>query len=123
MEEELYTLLVSLLGSYKVYPSILPIDAAYPCARYLLVYDDFEQTKDPALSGLARFQLDIYSRDSIGGKSAFKIVADLQETVKSGLNGHSGTIIREIRVQNVTRDYEEEIEAHIGRIEFNVYHT
>lgn len=122
MEEELYTLLVSLADPYEVYPSILPLDVAYPCARYLLVYDDFEQTKDPALSGLARFQLDIYSRDSIGGQSAFKILADLQETIKNGLNGHSGTIIREIRVQNVTRDYEEDIEAHIGRIEFNVYH-
>jgi len=123
MEAELYILLNTLLSPYKVYPSILPLSATYPCARYLLMYNDFEQTKDTSLGGLARFQMDIYSRDTIAGDSAFKVVTDLQEAVKVGLNGHTGTIIREIRVHNVERDYEEKIEAHISRIEFNVYHT
>tara|TARA_R100000951_G_scaffold74686_2_gene62951 strand:- start:2185 stop:2556 length:372 start_codon:yes stop_codon:yes gene_type:complete len=123
MEQELYTLLDGLLGSYKLYPSVLPLDVDYPCARYILIYDDFEQTKDPYLSGLARFQLDIYSRDRVGEKSAFDVAHTLQETIKTAVNGWSGTTIREIRVRNVEKDYEEEIEAHISRIELNVYHT
>jgi hypothetical protein len=123
MEQELYTLLGSTLSPYKVYPSIVPLNAAYPCARFVLIYDDFEQTKDTALSGLARYQLDFYSRDTIGGNSAFNVARINGEAIKTALNGHSGTVIREIRVMNVEDDYQEETEAHIKRIEFNVYHT
>jgi hypothetical protein len=123
MEQELYTLLAGLLSPYKVYPSIVPLNAAYPCARYVLIYNDFEQTKDTALSGLARYQLDIYSRDTISGESAFNVALGLGEDVKIGLNGHTGIEIREIRINNVEDDYQEETEAHIKRIEFNVYHT
>ena len=123
MEQELYTLLVSLMSPYKVYPSIVPLNVPYPCARFVLIYDDFEQTKDPALSGLARYQLDIYSRDTIDGDSAFKVASDYGDDFKTGLNGYTGTLIREIRVTSVEDDYQEETEAFIKRIEFNVYHT
>ena len=122
MEQELYNLIDSSLAGYKVYPSVLPLNANYPCARYILLNDNIEQTKDSSLRGLARFQLDIYSRDTIGGISAYGVLNTLQDAIKIALNGYTGTIIREIRIRDVNKDYEEEIEAHISRIEFDVYH-
>ena len=49
----------------------------------------------------------------IGENSAFNVARINGEALKNALNGHSGTVIREIRVMNVEDDNQEDTEAHI----------
>ena len=127
MEKELYTLLVSAVNPYKVFPLVLPQGADYPAVTYSLIYDNYEQTKDAELGGVARYRVNVYVRDTLSNfgitSSAYEIGQSLLTQVKS-LNGYdSGTIIREIRITNNETDYEDSIEAFVHRIDVSVYHT
>jgi hypothetical protein len=123
MEKELHTLLETAISPYKVYPLVLPQGVSYPAVTYAMLYDNFEQTKDAELGGVANYRVNIYSRDKVGVKSAYEIGQEILDDIKT-LNGYDiGTIIREIRITNNETDFEESIESFVHRLDMSVYHT
>ena len=104
------------------YANNIPSAATYPKVRYYLISDQFEDSKDASLYGLARFQVDVYAPDT-DAKSGIQSVTELGDLL-AGLNGElpsAGNII-EIRIEDRDLDYDEETEAHIMRLKYIVQH-
>lgn len=105
-----------------VYMSHAPISAAYPKVVADLIDDNVTQGKDATMYGFARFQVDVFAKDT-STKSGVQIVNELADELIT-INGNlpsSGNIV-EVRVVDRDIRYDEETEATSFRIDYMVQH-